>query len=128
MKNIAAFRTLFDKMRLRKNFIAYFLSEFQALEKLSDYELKEFLKCGDESFFSLAFCRAPQRDDDFNEKIKRIAQYANVSPIKLSKIINRVNAVHALRQSSQAITEETYLLAAREKEKNIDDNKNTQGK
>lgn len=118
MKNQPAYQRLFDKVRLRNDYFAFFLFEYQRIEQLSNEEMNAFLSCNDEDFYRLAFCRVPEKNDEnFAEKISQIAEYANISKTKLFKIFNRVHAIHALRQSSQTIMEETFLMAAREKNK-----------
>ena len=61
---------LIKKVSSRQNYFAYYLSQYQNYEKLTDSELKGFLDCSDEDFFRLALCRVPEMyTNEFNEKI-----------------------------------------------------------
>lgn len=117
MKNQTAHHKLIDKLRSRSDYFAFLLFEYQKLEKMNSEELRKFLESTEDNYFRLAFCRVPDANThDFGERISRIADYANIPKAKLIKIIRRVNAIHAISESTKGLPEASFLLAAREKD------------
>ncbi len=126
MSDMATYQTfLINKVSSRKDYFAFFITQYQEYEQLNDEQMKSFLECSDNNFFRLALCRVPDMHaDTFTRSIQKIADFANVPVMKLIRMLKRVSGLEVMQQAAEKMHEETLLLAARQKTENEEDTNN----
>ncbi len=96
-------------------FLGYSLKKFQIINKMTDDELSEFLKCKKMSLIKLATCRNPVASDkNFFNDVNQIAQYVACDTNQLGKLIRQINSIHSLEYRSD---DDYTLLAACDSDK-----------
>lgn len=113
---------MLNKLEQRKDYIAWYLSQYRKNENLNDEEVTAFLESATNNTERLAMCKAPNsKAPDFMRRINSMADFTNVSPFKLSAIIRKVDSIISLQNSNTPIA--TSLMAAREKNDKPNGNK-----
>ncbi|MBA2612120.1 MAG: hypothetical protein H0U95_09120 [Bacteroidetes bacterium] len=88
MNKLKLFEHTYNKLAADKGFIAYYLDQMAINENKTPEEIMVLLDCTPESYYKLALCQAPViNSTDFITRIKKIAEYANVSDVILANII-----------------------------------------
>ena len=99
------------------DFIAYFLSRYAEIEKLSQQDMMSALKCSIENYYKLGLCKAPNANSsDFIDELNKVSNYTNISTLELNKIIKRVSTIEKFSQ----LNNNPILMAARDKKKKKD--------
>lgn len=97
-------------------FLGNIIAEFKALNKLSDLDISDFLKCTPDALKRLALCRLPDDGDErFRDDINRISGYVKCHADKLIALIRQVNTLRALRGESAKHATSSLLMAARDR-------------
>lgn len=97
-------------------FLGNIITEFKALNKLSDLNMSDFLECSPDALKKLALCRLPDdRDERFRDDINRISGYVKCNADKLITLIRQVNTLRTLRGESAMHAASTLLMAARDR-------------
>lgn len=110
------------KITANKEFVAYFLDQYLAIEGTTVEALMEILKCDIESYYKLGLCKIPAVDDkNYLVQLNNVSTYTGISSLELNKIIKRVSAVVELRSNDNS-----YLMAARDKKKKDNDQDNSE--
>jgi len=96
-------------------FISFILIKYLEMENKSQTELMTELRCSLEDFYKLALCKVPDTQaEDFSARLEKISNYTCIQVFQLNKIIKRVDSVIKL---SSAQNNNTFLMAARDREK-----------
>ncbi len=101
------------KISSDRDFMSFVLNKYIELEKKSEQDLIDVLKCSMEDYYKLSLCKVPNSTSiDFIDKLNNISEYTHASIIELNKIIKRVDAIIHLPLSEN---NSSYLMAARDK-------------
>jgi len=96
-------------------FLGYSLTKYQSMNKITDGELSEFLRCDKKSLVKLAICRNPVGSDkSFFKDVKQIAQYVSCDMNQLGRLLRQVESLHSLESQSDISKSNHILLAARD--------------
>lgn len=107
------------KIAANKDFIAYFLDQYQLIEHITEEALMETLQCDIESYYKLGLCKAPSINaKTYLDQLNNISLYIGISSLELNQIIKRVTAVMQLKDTN---ADNHYLMAARDKKKKDSD-------
>jgi hypothetical protein len=104
--------------RVRKDpfFLAHPLESYKELHGIQDLDLEAFLGCDSKALTRLALCRRPDDGENrFQEKVKKIAEYAPCSADKLMSLLREVAAFSSLREDAAVQTGMGLLMAARDR-------------
>ena len=88
MSKLKLLEHTYTKLIADKSFVAYYLEQLAIKDNKSREEIIILLNCSTEGYFKLGLCQVPDvHAIDFDSRIKKIADYVNVSDIILSNII-----------------------------------------
>jgi len=105
---------LFNKISGKRDYVAYYIMQFSKFEKMLIEDVMLQLDCDEKTFMKLALCKAPTyNDENFAERISKIAAYSEINSEKIIEIIKKVSIIERFRTSN---IQESHLLAARKKE------------
>lgn len=76
-----------NKLSDNKDFISYYFKKYIENFKSSPKEIAKKLKCNMHDYYKVALCKFPKINKDFDSRLGRIADYANVSFADLKQII-----------------------------------------
>jgi hypothetical protein len=107
------------RLSTEKDFMSFILYRYMEIESISDSDLIEGLNCSAENFYRLALCKAPNvTAGDFVERLERICAYSKTTMVDINRIIKRVDAISKL---SSVESQNSYLMAARDKGKKAEE-------
>jgi hypothetical protein len=108
MNKLKLFEHTYNKLSIDKGFMAYHLEQLAIKEKKSTEDIMALLGCEPVSYYKLALCQAPPITAiDFIVRIKKIAEYANVSEVMLANIMSSSTISE---NSSVSQYKQSYLL------------------
>lgn len=121
-EKIKLFELANRKIENQQEFMAFYLRKYLEIERISEKKLCSELNCSIEAYYKLALCKAPDFNAlNFITRLKNISKYTGIEVWGLSRIIKRVNTIHAFSETDAT----AYLMAARDMNKqNKDNNKN----
>lgn len=95
-ESLRLMKEAFERAEKDPFFLAHDLKEFTERKNMSSEDLVDYLECFDHfSLLRLGFCRSIScQDEGFEEKIKKCAAYAGVSPEKLCEVIKLAKQKH----------------------------------
>jgi hypothetical protein len=101
-------------------FLASVLTSYVRGEQCDEAELVAALGCRREDLLMLKLCRAPRCDGlGFREDVDCICERFGLDPERLASVVKRGRVIARLtevHQSGQEALEESFLMAARERE------------
>lgn len=104
------------KISSEKEFMAFVLSKYLEIEKISEGSLISELKCSLEDYYKLGLCRVPKTTSkDFILRLNSMCEYTHTPVSELNKIIKRVDTIIKLSENANS---SSLLMAARDKKKN----------
>jgi hypothetical protein len=108
---------MIEKLSEQPAYMAWYLHEYSADEKIPFHDLKDKLQLSLEQLNTLAMCKAPDgRMAGFVDRLKALEAFTGVNHFLIASIIRRVDALIALKNSE---SDET-LLAARKQDNSSD--------
>lgn len=103
------------KAAARREYLAYYLVQYQQQEELTEEAMMEFVGCSDEDYYRLALCKVPDTQGaDFAVRLDRVAAYAGASTVQVAQVIRQVAALEALRAALQPDRQDEALEGERE--------------
>lgn len=107
------------KISSEREFMAFALSAYMQIEKISEEHLINSLGCTQENFYKLALCKAPiSTSVDFLERLEKISEYTSSSILELNKVLKRVDTISKFNSVSDNYN--SFLMAARDKSESLD--------
>ena len=106
MNKLKLFKNTYDKLCNDRAFMAFYLNEVSLKENRTLEEMTALLNCSVEDYYKLALCKAPEINEDFDLRIRKIAGYTNTSTIVLSNIISYSNG----KQKTNTTTSQHIFL------------------
>jgi hypothetical protein len=104
---------MISKLSEQPDYMAWYLQQYAAEEKIPFQTLKDNLQLNEEQFARLIMCKAPNsRATDFVARLKSIQEYTGVNYFLLASIIRNCDGLAALKNSNT----EAALLAARKQD------------
>ncbi|MDP9352381.1 MAG: hypothetical protein M3P51_12675 [Chloroflexota bacterium] len=105
------------KTTTRPDFLGFYLSAYQHLERLNEEDMLRLLNCHRENLYRLALARAPDPEaSSFGTKLCQIAEWAEVSALELARMLKRVHALSRLEKADSSIRRDHMLAAARDRD------------
>lgn len=103
------------KAAARREYLAYYLAQYQEQEGLTEEVMMEFVGCSGEDYYRLALCQVPDtQGSDFAARLERVAAYAGASTVQVAQVIRQVAALEALRAALQADRQDEALEGEQE--------------
>ncbi len=104
------------KAATRVEYMAYFLDSFRRMEGITEQDLLERLGCERPTLYRLSLAHAPDpQSESFGADIRKVAEWAGISPLELAQLLRRVHAVNRLGEAENT-RQEGLLSAARDHE------------
>jgi hypothetical protein len=94
----------------RREYLAYYLAQYQEQEGLTEEVMMEFVGCSGEAYYRLALCQVPDAQrSDFAARLERVAAYAGASTSQVAKVIRQVATLEALRTALETDRQDESL-------------------
>lgn len=104
---------MISKLSGQPDYMAWYLQQYAAEEKIPFQDLKDKLQLNEEQFARLVMCKAPNsRAPDFIARLKSIQEYTGVNHFLLASIIRKCDGLAALKNTNT----DAALLAARKQD------------
>ena len=107
-------------------FVGSALAVYKMTRELDDVRLAAWLECSIDSLDRLALCRLPQREERLCRDIEQIAAFGGCDADKLVALVREVAALVAFRKTGDR-ARESFLVAARDREKQAMDGEDDEG-
>ena len=107
---------LLNKVATKSEYIGYYLLKYIDIESISKEELLSRLSCDENDFIRLSLCRTSlPPSSQFVLSMNKVSNYANVDQLALTDIVKQVLIRERLGGTANEQINQSYLFAAREK-------------